>query len=539
NEDFKEVTILDAPKPQNPIPQKYEIPVRDVQYYESKKIAKSVKPQIPSPQDYTIPARDVQFYARRQPAIRKPTTYKSTIENYVEWIDGLLRRNQTCLGGHWLPAGPLSYHFEAFTIGISRQIADVIELKGYCVEPDARFGSGTYGRNQTLAIFKPLDGDPIQPSTAYLGAANLLRLCILIATADGKLDVVELDAFRSAIENQAGLTKTDRKRLIVLEQLLAQELCSAAKAVPRIAKSVSAENRLVIGKLLVEVAAANNVITDGEHRALEKIFGAFEIPPETLEKLITQICPSHWPRPESHQGDVSKNDKWHWNYWRTSHPGVVIDDDTLAKKRWNFNDWKALNARWRALCEQLDPRASKSPHEAGATAKASTWREVFQAGVRKLGIKSEQNPKPIPAPKSFALDMARVYEITSETKEVVAILSVLMEDEPEKSIAPSATITLPVPEIPKVSSDGNAAPQPTRFNGLDAAFRPILERLLACDSWSKNDFKLLADEFHFMPLNIRDTLNEWSDEMLGDYILDGEDPLIVHRELIGKDKVYG
>jgi hypothetical protein len=135
--------------------------------------------------------------------------------------------------------------------------------------------------------------------------------------------------------------------------------------------------------------------------------------------------------------------------------------------------------------------------------------------------------------------MDKVYAITSETKEVVAILSVLMEDEQEKSIAPSSNITLPVPEIPKVSNDGNAAPQSTRFNGLDAAFHPILKRLLARDSWSKNDFKFLADEFHFMPLNIRDTLNEWSDETLGDYILDGEDPLIVHRELIGKDKVYG
>jgi len=121
----------------------------------------------------------------------------------------------------------------------------------------ARFGSGTNEWNQTLALFKPLDGDPIQPSAAYLCAANLLRLCVLITTADGKIDLVELDVFRRAIENQPGLTLTDHKRLLILEQLLAQELCSASKTAARIAKSIPADKRLVIGKLLVEVAAAS------------------------------------------------------------------------------------------------------------------------------------------------------------------------------------------------------------------------------------------------------------------------------------------
>jgi uncharacterized tellurite resistance protein B-like protein len=432
-----------------------------------------------------------------------------------------LARSQTCLGGHWLSAGPLRYHFEALTIGISRQIVHSIELKGYCVEPDARFGSGTYEWNQTLALFKPLNGDPIQPSAAYLGAANLLRLCVLITIADGKIDLVELDVFRRAIENQPGLTLTDHKRLLVLEQLLVQELCSASKTAARIAKSIPADKRLLIGKLLVEVAAANNLITNGERRVLYKIFKSFEIPPETLENLITQISPSQWPRRDLIQDDVSKNDRWLWNHWRTGHPGVVIDGTTLAGKRWNFNDWQALNARWQDLHERL-------------VAQQKNYRPSSSAIGEKI-----QKAVTAPAPKDFTLDMARVYEITSETKEVVAILSVLMEDEPEKSIAPAATITLPVPEIPKVSSEGNAAPQPTRFNGLDAAFHPILERLLTRDSWTKNDFKSLADEFHFMPSKIHDTLNEWADEVLGDFILDGEDPVIIRRELMAKETIYG
>ena len=141
-------------------------------------------------------------------------------------------------------------------------------------------------------------------------------------------------------------------------------------------------------------------------------------------------------------------------------------------------------------------------------------------------------------PKRFALNMARVDEITNETKEVVSILSVVMEDESEKSVALPASTTLPAPEIPNVSSDGKAAP--TRYKGLDAAFHPILERLMARDSWPQTDFKALAVEFHFMPLKIHDTLNEWSDEALGDFILDGEDPVLIRRELMAKETTcYG
>ena len=518
-------------------------------------IQEAAKPQNTSPREYIIPARDVQYYEQRHPAIQKPATYISSIpiERFTYWLDIVLQRNNTCLGGHWLPVGPVNYPLKQYTSisnKLSSQIAEAIEARGYCVEPDARFGNGKYDKGHTLALFKPFDGDPIQPSTAYLGAANLLRLCVLITAADGQIDSCELDVFRLAIENQGGLSKTDHKRLLILEQLLAQELASASKTAAKIAKSIPAAERLLVGKLLVKVAAANNIISLGEHRALEQIFRAFAIRPAMLDTLMNQSCARHIPY--GVQSDISAGDEWQWQEWRINHPGVVIDDTTLAGKTWNHTDWKSLNARWQDLHERLVAKQTGKtpdtiPHQAGSRdndeqfQKSISWLEEFQSAGQKSGASYEPIRKdtPSPAPPHFALDMARVYEITSETKEVVALLSVLMEDEPEKAIAPSATITLPAPETPKVSSGGNDTPQLMRFKGLDAAFHPILERLLARDSWPKNDFKSLADEFHFMPLNIRDTLNEWSDETLGDFILDGEDPVVIRRELIAKEKVYG
>ena len=62
---------------------------------------------------------------------------------------------------------------------------------------------------------------------------------------------------------------------------------------------------------------------------------------------------------------------------------------------------------------------------------------------RLLMRKRRASPSP---QKDFALNMERVYQITNVTKEVVAILSVVMADEPEESIKLPTKITLPVPE---------------------------------------------------------------------------------------------
>ena len=524
-----------APYPKPPLP--YNDSLQEVT------IQQASTRQNTNPSDFIIPARDVQDYAQRQAVVRRPSSYQiiSPIERFEKWLDILLKRNQTCMGGHWLPVGPMSHIFDssAITIGLCREIAELIESKGYCVEPEPRFGNGTYDRNQTLALFKPLNGDSIQPSKAYLGTANLLRLCVMISAADGQIETAELDSFRPAIESQADLTPTDHKRLIVLEQLLAQELCSASKAVARIAKSISPHNRLRVGKLLVDVAAANNYVTRDERRVLERVFREFAIPSNILESLILEACPL--PQGSAYNGDVSPSNTMQWNYWRTSHPGVIIDETTLAGKKWNLNDWKALNARWLARFEQLEARedAPGKPQKLGSV---QARLELFEQGDKRKGAAGktlQQTPNRIPdhKPQEFQLDMEKVAVITSETQKVIAILSVVMEDEPENGIKLPLNAVVPTPATATNPKTDEATLKSIKYEGLDPKFEPVLERLLTRDSWTADEFNALAREFHFMPSKISDTLNEWSDEMLGDFILDEEDPVIVRRELITKKEI--
>jgi len=470
-------------------------------------IQEAVKPQNVSPQDYTLPARVVQDYARRT-ASQEPA--KEIIPTLAgPRVDVLLKDCPSSDGFYWLPvakAVSLAHILTEtkITIGQSRLIADKIELAGYCVEPDARFGSGSYDWNQTLGLFKPSDGDFTKPSSAYFGAANLLRLCVLIAVADGRIDQVELDVFRQVIESQLDFSQTDHQRLLVLERLLAQDPSSVSKTLAKVAKSVPAHKRLLVGKVLVRVAAADKVITKEERRALERIFNTFELSSSNLDKLIQQVGPP--PNEVTIQranSAVANNER----ILPSQHTGIGATEISPADK------------------------------EAANLAAFNKWMRTRLDSIPTMG--GERNPQEVVVvpPKRFALDMSRVSVITNETREVVGILSVVMEDEPEKAAAQTRPATVAVPEFPKISSEGKAAPQPTRFAGLDVAFHPILERLLTRDSWPQADFNALAREFHFMPLKIHDTLNEWADEVLGDFIFDGEDPVVIRRELIAKETI--
>ena len=126
-------------------------------------------------------------------------------------MDEILKTCPSSEGCYWLPmetAAKLANIVPEtkLTNGESRQIANKIEWFGYCFEPDARYGGGTYDIDQTLAVLKPFSGDQITLRQPILGAANLLRLCVLIAAADGQIDEVELDVFRRVIETQLDLT---------------------------------------------------------------------------------------------------------------------------------------------------------------------------------------------------------------------------------------------------------------------------------------------------------------------------------------------
>lgn len=129
------------------------------------------------------------------------------------------------------------------------------------------------------------------------------------------------------------------------------------------------------------------------------------------------------------------------------------------------------------------------------------------------------------AAPSFKLDMSRVAAISHETAEVIGLLSAVMsEDEPTRISQPVAA---PAPQ-PQV------ADAPQWLGTLDVKYQAIATRIVVKPAWTRTDFQQLAAEFKLMPLGVFDALNEWADEELGDFLLDGDDPVNVNASILPK-----
>ena len=122
------------------------------------------------------------------------------------------------------------------------------------------------------------------------------------------------------------------------------------------------------------------------------------------------------------------------------------------------------------------------------------------------------------APGGLRLDMSRVAAIAQETKELVDKLSGIMEEKEAKAEASPA-----------------AAPVVAQLNGvgstLNPNYLPIYRELITQSQWSKADFIKLAAKYNLMPVAVTDVINGWADDALGDFLIEGEDPVTIHTEL--------
>lgn len=411
-----------------------------------------------SPQAPATPVRPTS-------AATAPTLAPSVNPFPAKWAEAL-RRNEIQHGFLRLTANELAELIgkspqDNFTLPESKALARAVETFGYSLEPDPRHGAGNFWGNREVGVFQPPSGLIQEPSENFLGASALLQLCLLVAAADGTVDHDELDQFRKFIEGHFHFTPDEHQRLVVLETLLARNATSAKVTLGRTAKRVPQDKHIVIAQFLVDVAAADGVISPKEHKALTRIFEALGLNTDTLETLIRSLA--------------------------ASGSEVVIQ-----------------SAETRTGGEAIPPLTAEEP-----------------------------------GPAALKLDMARVAAISAETHEVIGLLAKAMAEdngnsEPEVAprFAPTATPTLTEVTPKKVVEDGITTILQDKLQSLDAKWHPIVQRLAARDTWSRTEFDSLAREHQFMPLSVFDAVNEWADQHLGDFLLEGEDSVTVHRSLL-------
>lgn len=133
-------------------------------------------------------------------------------------------------------------------------------------------------------------------------------------------------------------------------------------------------------------------------------------------------------------------------------------------------------------------------------------------------------PRPGTQPK-FTINRERLQQLTAETAEVIHILSVAMADAEHEPTASTATTPTQAPRpVQIVVPDWCAT--------LKSAYVPITIDLIKRESWTRVEFDALAREHHVMAGAAYDAINEWSDEALGDFLLTGDDPVQINREVL-------
>jgi uncharacterized tellurite resistance protein B-like protein len=196
---------------------------------------------------------------------------------------------------------------------------------------------------------------------------------------------------------------------------------------------------------------------------------------------------------------------------------TIAAGDNLVTKE----EVRALEQIFKALGlrkETLDKLLAEAQRQADEfCAQRATPRMPGEAIWRKTG---------------FALDMARVQAIAAETREVINILSEVMAEVDEEKPAPAANEPEPEPIKPVPAKPAEAVAVPEWMASLPTRYQQVLATLVTKESWSRVEFNQLAKKNRLMSLDAQDAINEWADETLGGFLLEGEDLVKVNRELI-------
>jgi len=142
---------------------------------------------------------------------------------------------------------------------------------------------------------------------------------------------------------------------------------------------------------------------------------------------------------------------------------------------------------------------------------------------------------PIPQPteqQGIKLSQAVIDSILADTREVASLLAEVFDDE---EVADELEPPAQEPSRGALTTVSVSA-KTTRIAGqLDIRYHGVLDALLQRRTWSVEEVKRLATEHRMMPGAILDVVNSWSDEVLGDFLIEEGDGWTIHSELVKEE----
>jgi uncharacterized tellurite resistance protein B-like protein len=173
----------------------------------------------------------------------------------------------------------------------SKALAQTAEDIGLAIVPDARLTSRAYAWSDEVVLFRPEGGAALKQENGYRAAACMLELGMVIAGADGEVDPEELDQIEQFLDDQFRLSSDESKCLKAYGRLLSKKPPSISSLSKSLRAALTSDQRAMIGKYLVGVAAANGIIDRKEIALLKSIYKALDID-TSLDVLLTELLQS-------------------------------------------------------------------------------------------------------------------------------------------------------------------------------------------------------------------------------------------------------
>jgi tellurite resistance protein len=153
--------------------------------------------------------------------------------------------------------------------------------------------------------------------------------------------------------------------------------------------------------------------------------------------------------------------------------------------------------------------------------------QPFEVQGRGQGAAGVPIPPPPDAGAVLKLDQAAIDAIVADTKDVAAILAEVFENAVEEPSAETPAPPLAAPDLPRASDETAKLAR-----GLDVRYHAVLEELLSKDEWSAIDVRKIAERHRLMPVAILDTINAWSDDVAGDFLIEDAGSWKMSRDLL-------
>ncbi|MCY4629936.1 MAG: TerB N-terminal domain-containing protein [bacterium] len=151
-------------------------------------------------------------------------------------------------------------------------LASLLGKIGVGIEPDVRFGASTPKPGSDAVLFPLPEEAAAAPSPEYTAAMSLVHLTAVVAAADGLISPAEQQHLAAHAEQVLGLDAAERVRLEAHLEFLATGKLGMAGTKRRV-EALPAEERAAVGRFLIDVAAADGVVSPEEISTLTKVFG--------------------------------------------------------------------------------------------------------------------------------------------------------------------------------------------------------------------------------------------------------------------------